>query len=662
MWTIRCPRLLLHLFLLTFVSITCTRTESAFVLRTVTLYVKPAKTVERGSELTLICVAKVAHSGSNSPLLQFSFFKDFIKHNTIHIAQTNTSDQVTYTIPKARASHTGTYQCDVRVMDQYKESSTEEIIVKGLQIPVLSVDKRYVTEGNTVMVTCSAKEESGELTFSIKDGSKEIYLGRSTSGEVQKDYSHMSVGTARLSCSYFINLGSRMLSSNDSNVVSVVVKDLDFTPTITVLPSTEVIEGDSVHITCRVEGKNYSSSLLSLSKGSKLLKTGKNLEYKTVVLAADSGKYECSATVNNVEKNVYANLTVKELFSRPVLNITPAEVFERQQFTVTCTSSEFASERIGRHDVKYSIYRSNQELSLNSIDGTYRAMAHTETNGNYTCKAHVNDTIKWSRSMFFTAKVLVSRPTITVLGEVVLGRPFQIECSSENGSFPITYILKQNQMTLSKTSVSEPLQKAIFAASIQSEKEIGQFTCEAQNNGVDSARTSDALLAPVTVPVEKPILMTLPVAADITEDHEVQFHCIVTKGTPPISFKWYQDENQHPVHTVTVMKNHSAYSISSMKSVNEGRYSCGALNGAGQEEVSDSVLVTVRMARWKKGLIVGTCLLCVTGLVLAVLVMYYRAKRGSESYSPPSKACDSQKRRLSNLIPMTPSFLALQKS
>lgn len=41
------------------------------------------------------------------------------------------------------------------------------------------------------------------------------------------------------------------------------------------------------------------------------------------------------------------------------------------------------------------------------------------------------------------------------------------------------------------------------------------------------------------------------------------------------------------------------------------------------------------MPDWKKGLIAAMCLLGVTALVLA-LVITYRAKRGSESYSPPS--------------------------
>lgn len=91
-----------------------------------------------------------------------------------------------------------------------------------------------------------------------------------------------------------------------------------------------------------------------------------------------------------------------ELFSKPVLTITPPEVFEREQFTVTCSSSEFASERIERRDVTFFIYRYKQKL--HSHNGTYITTASTETNGNYTCTAQVNDTIKWSRSVFLTAK------------------------------------------------------------------------------------------------------------------------------------------------------------------------------------------------------------------------------------------------------------------
>lgn len=94
--------------------------------------------------------------------------------------------------------------------------------------------------------------------------------------------------------------------------------------------------------------------------------------------------------------------------------------------------------------------------------------------------------------------VLVSKPTITVLGEVVLGRSFQIECYSDTGSFPITYSLKRNYTKPNYIVVSRAFQKAIFNASIMSEKEIHEFRCEAQNNGINPALTSNAPHATVT--------------------------------------------------------------------------------------------------------------------------------------------------------------------
>ncbi|XP_060725008.1 platelet endothelial cell adhesion molecule isoform X1 [Tachysurus vachellii] len=619
MWTVRCSRLnRLPLFLLAIIATTCTGAESGFVLKSVELHVTPADTVERGTELKLTCIANVGHSGT-SPVLHFSFFKDYNKHNSVHISQTNTSNQVTYSISKARASHSGKYQCDVKVNGQYMESSNQMISVKGLQTPVLSVDKQDVNEGSTVRVHCRAEEESGDLIFLIKNGSSELYHGQGSSGEVQWNLALQHVGTSELSCSYAIRLPLDTLQSNTSNVVSVVVRELDFKPTIRVFPSEHVIEGDSVDISCGLAGDYHGSPSLSLFKGLHLFQTGNVSEYKTVVNANDSGSYECSVRMDNVVKSVYANLTVKELFSTPVLTIIPAEVFEGQQVTVTCSSSEFASERIGRRDVRYSIYRNNQELG--SSDSSYRDKASSRTNGNYTCTARVNNTVKWSDMKVFIAKVLISKPTITVRGEVILGRSFQMECRSDRGSFPITYTLKRNNVVLARTSVSEAYQKAIFNSSIQHENQIQEFRCEAQNNGEDSAQMSDALLTSVTVPVQKPTLMTLP--EDITEDDEVNFLCFVMKGSPPISFKWYKDDNRRPLDTVTVMTNFSMYSVPSVKSFHSGSYHCEALNGAGKVEVSNTIPITVKMARWKKGLIVGVCVLCVIGLILTLLKLYW---------------------------------------
>lgn len=161
------------------------------------------------------------------------------------------------------------------------------------------------------------------------------------------------------------------------------------------------------------------------------------------------------------------------------------------------------------------------------------------------------------------------------------------------------------------------------------EKEISEFKCEARNNGIDSAQTSDAPLARVIgklvmpfnpnkpqissfktaslflclfmhvncshksrllVPVEKLNLTVIPVISDITEDSEVHLLCSALKGTPPITFTWYQD--WYPINTTTVLTNYAEYILPSVSGVHSGKYYCQALNEAGDKEDSSHVMVT----------------------------------------------------------------------
>lgn len=91
--------------------------------------------------------------------------------------------------------------------------------------------------------------------------------------------------------------------------------ELDFRASIVVHPSTEVIEGDPVHMVCSVTGVYHNSPSLLLHKGLRFIQTSSapdhTIEHKVVAQATDSGIYECSATMNNIDKNDYANLTVK---------------------------------------------------------------------------------------------------------------------------------------------------------------------------------------------------------------------------------------------------------------------------------------------------------------------------------------------------------------
>lgn len=55
----------------------------------------------------------------------------------------------------------------------------------------------------------------------------------------------------------------------------------------------------------------YVLFLTSVTDALRQLKLGNDSEYKTVAMASDGGRYECSAQVKNVVKSDYANLTVR---------------------------------------------------------------------------------------------------------------------------------------------------------------------------------------------------------------------------------------------------------------------------------------------------------------------------------------------------------------
>ncbi|XP_017548541.2 platelet endothelial cell adhesion molecule isoform X1 [Pygocentrus nattereri] len=612
-----CLLLLFLLFLFT-----CTEAQSEFIIKSVKLFVHPAKEVERGTNLTLTCNAQVSHTGGRLPQYTYNFYKNF-ERKALHIQKMDAVEQVNFSIPNARAFDSGIYRCELVIEQQNLKSQTESVKVKGLQVPELIVDKQRVSEGESVSATCRAEEEKGSLQFSFKDGTNEVHRESSEIGHVQTILTFHSARIARLSCLYLIN----QLESNISNVVTVEVQELDIRPTITFQPSTEVIEGDTVQIFCRVDSKFQNSTFsLKLIKGKDLLKPDmKNSNYSKVVQATDTGEYECRATINSVTKTDAQNLTVKELFSKPILTITPVGVFEGQPFTVTCKSSDFASERISRDQVKYSILMNGQSVTLGAFNGEYNATASTQTNGNYTCNAQANNILKWSQLQIFKAKMLVSKPIIEVVDKVVLDRPFKIHCRSEYGSFPINYTLIRNQKPLNQILSWHENDHASFSAVISTKEEIQDYKCIAQNSQNSPPLMSDALSAPVIVPVKKVSLVVLPGPDQVIEGTDVYLICNAGIGTPPISFKWYRLGNNSALMSNTVQVNNSAHKLPKVSSKDSGTYYCEAYNNGIEHSQSDKVTFTVRMAHWKIGIIATVCLLL---LALSVVVLLkYRSKR-----------------------------------
>ncbi|XP_058635965.1 platelet endothelial cell adhesion molecule isoform X3 [Onychostoma macrolepis] len=586
MWVKIQPSLKIGTFLLLFL-FTSEEACAESVIKSVQLIIHPRNEVERGTNVSLICQAEVSHGLGSHPNYKYNFYKDF---QPLYTDQTSSTDHL-YSIPDARMAHSGKYKCAVVIEEQNKESNVKDLTVKGLQTPVLTMDKLKLREGDDVTANCTAEGEIGSLTFSFSNGFEEIYTANTESHRVEQKL-RLTKGTVKIFCYYSIKLHSTIKHSDNSNVISLDIQELEINPNIKVNPSAYVTEGDLITISCSVDTtyQRNSDLKISLIHGHTMVSVDMTkTDYKVSLKANDSGEYECISRLGDVYKSSAMNITVKELFSMPVLSFHPAEVFEGERFTISCQIKSFASEKIRRDDIRYSIFQDKIPV----INGSrYSGTAGKASNGKYICVAEAKEIIKESRRELFEAKVLVSKPEISVDGPVIVNESFWIHCHSDNGSLPIIYSLKRNNVTLNRTKVSDIHEKARFLAMISTPSDISSYMCEAENNGQVSRKMSERLHVTVIVPVGKPLLMVIPVPGNIEEGSDVTLICNIPKGSPPISFRFYGGSGTE-IYRTTVQSNSSSYDLSAVKRQHSGNYYCEANNQADALIKSDTVTVEV---------------------------------------------------------------------
>lgn len=99
------------------------------------------------------------------------------------------------------------------------------------------------------------------------------------------------------------------------------------------------------------------------------------------------------------------SLLFSELFSKPQLTVEPADVFEGEHFTLTCSVNIYVPERISNQSMRFSYYRDN---NLVTTANNYYTAAHPSKNGNYTCKAQArsfaHSFVKESPTLILKAK------------------------------------------------------------------------------------------------------------------------------------------------------------------------------------------------------------------------------------------------------------------
>ncbi|XP_030289731.1 platelet endothelial cell adhesion molecule isoform X3 [Sparus aurata] len=598
--------------------------QRLFILKDITLTIEPSKDVKRGTNVSLRCKATVSQSETWELRREYTVYKD----NNLIYNKTSISEEILYPLGEARVANSGKYRCEINIDDKpQRPSETQKLTVTGLSKPQLRLNKGVVKEGEEITATCIAPGEMGSFFFYIYEDSNEIKEKQVSSNQAEFKLRFSSVNRRRIHCTYTVLITPYSVKSEESNNVTVSVKELPITIDLDIDPVTRVYEGDQLNILCKVNGLQHSdeSVRLLLIQGIQILSSGlTNVSHSMVAQANYAEEFECKFEMGNVVKTATKTISVIELFSAPTLTVSPDEVFQRDDVTLTCKSESYASERLSEDELTYTL-DPPQTPQTPSRKGVFSVKSlRIETN--YTCVAEAMRIKKRSKTLTVRPKIFVSTPKISVVGRAILGQPVKILCQSDIGSLPINYTLFKDFVEVSTISINRSSQQAHFEVNITSPEDIKQYICEASNNHRHNKQPlSEKLNAIVIVPPSYAELMAVPDESGIYEGDDLYLLCRAD-GTPPVTFKWYHVGNNLPLYTNTSNDYSSSYQVPSVSKEHNGRYYCEAFNHVNKVVRSEEVTIEVQMVLWKKALIGGFCLLAVSVLVV-VCVLCFRSKR-----------------------------------
>ncbi|XP_058867961.1 carcinoembryonic antigen-related cell adhesion molecule 5-like [Acipenser ruthenus] len=210
-------------------------------------------------------------------------------------------------------------------------------------------------------------------------------------------------------------------SSQRSDPVTLTVSEGRPKPALTREPAGEIFEGDTVTLSCVVEGGSGGWRYLWYKdrQGAPVYQTdsssGTGAGY-TISAAAlsHSGEYWCGAgRGRNTSYSQYSDpiwVNVTALFSRVTLTASPgATVKEGEALNLTC---EAAVNKTPRPELHYTIVRDGEPVT-NSTDSALYSIASTEKShtGSYTCAVESQGVKKSSQELQIELQSKITNPS-----------------------------------------------------------------------------------------------------------------------------------------------------------------------------------------------------------------------------------------------------------
>ncbi|NXB79269.1 PECA1 protein, partial [Donacobius atricapilla] len=610
-----------------------------FTFNRVDIRVQPSLKVKNGAPMSIICHADISKNTDFELKHNFTIFKD----GKLVFMTVSDKEDARYEIPVAKSSDTGDYECTVKADGKLGFSNSIYVWVAGMTKPILTADKKEVSEGEVVKLRCELPEEVPPLEFffrKIKTNSapKEKRVPEQNQNFSEVEY-YVEEGDNILQFDCFVKrqVRSGWESSQHSNKTLVTIctsiylcvymyslAEPFIKPTLITKPSSNVTEGDQIEFECSTVVAQIRDIEIIFQKNRTILNSVRDkkfLKYSTVATQEDSGEYLCKVEQGAVSKTTKLNVFVSELFPKPTLSASMTKLDENKDLILSCSINGFRR-------ANFSIVRksSSGDVLLKS-SRVLAIKVNVNDTGSYTCKAEVKGIVKESKPVRINVYAPVSKPTLSVVSgspEVVLGKPLQLICHSVMGTPPITFTFYKGD------EIKKNVTNDTYATFLDEDiglNDNGGYKCDARNNHSSGVKTSNILNVTVIVPIRGASLGSIP-HGEVEVGSDAAFLCSVKEGSWPIDFKFFK-KTDHEVllHEVREYSDRSLWHKKTMKRRDTGTYYCMASNRASVDVRSRPITISVILAAWQKGVIAAFVLTAMAGAGAVALWWFLRKKK-----------------------------------
>ncbi|XP_050957479.1 hemicentin-1-like isoform X13 [Labeo rohita] len=569
--------------------------NTMYAPKSISVSINPSGEIVEGDSVTLNC-----SSDSNPPALNYTWFKGgtFVRSGRI------------YSISKISSDHSGEYKC--KSINKHGEKCSDAVTLNVMYPPrnisVSISPSGEIVEGDSVFLNCSSDSNPPAEINWFKGrkfvGSGRIYSISNISSDHSGEYKCKSINKHGEKYSEAVTLNTMYAPKSIS---------------VSINPSGEIVEGDSVTLNCSNDS-NPPALNYTWFKGGTFVESGRI--YSISKINSDhSGEYKCKSRNQHGEK--YSDVVTLNVMYPPrniSVSISPSgEIVEGDSVTLNCSSDSNPPAEINWFKGRKFV-GSGRIYSISNI--------RSDQSGEYKCKSINKHGEKYSEAetlntMYAPKSISVS---INPSGEIVEGDSVTLNCSSDSNPPALNYTWFKGEMFVEFGR--------IYSISKISSDHSGEYKCKSRNQ--HGEKYSDAVTLNVMYPPKK-VSVSINGSGEIVEGDSVTLICSSDSNPPALNFSWFKEDESLVVG--------SGQSFSALQS---GRFYCEAHNQHGSQR-SDAVTVTVHHGAGKNMIVITAASGGGFIIIIIIIILFIMRKRKSVktedlTMNPSDLYCDMSRR------------------